>query len=170
MSTKIKPGDKAINFTLPDIDMNLRNLKDFLGTGQKVVLAFSINEFTSRCTKEICEFRDFMYKLINLKAQVIGISVNDPFTNADFVEKNRLCFPVLWDYKRQVFRNYGLCGKKNGEYDDCPYPLRSIFILDTNGTVNYLWVSDNRAAEPEYQEIQRVINETDQSRAVLTRD
>ena len=160
MLSKMKLGEKAFNFTLPDVDMNPRNLTDFLGTGQKVILAFSVNDFTSKCTKEICEFRDSMYRLINLNAQVIGISANDPFTNSDFAEKNRLPIPVLWDYKRQVFRNYGLCGNKEGEYENCRFPMRSILILDSNGVVNYQWATDDPTAEPDYPEIESKIKET----------
>jgi len=159
LSTKIKVGDKALDFTLPDIDMNPRRLGDFLGTGQKILLAFSVNDFTAQCTKESCEFRDFATRLIDLNTNVVGISAKDLFMNADFVEKNRLCFPVLWDYKREVFRNYGLCGKEAGEYESCRFPMRSILILDSNGVVNYRWESDDPTAEPNYQEIQRLMKE-----------
>ena len=76
MSTKIKVGDKAPDFTLPDTDKKPRSLKEFLG--KKIVLAFFVGAFTSTCTKEMCEFRDSMARLIDLNAQVIGISVNDP--------------------------------------------------------------------------------------------
>jgi len=70
-------GDKALKFTLPDTDLKPRSLRDF--QGQKVVLAFFVGAFTSVCTKEMCAFRDSMARLIDLKAQVIGVSVNDPF-------------------------------------------------------------------------------------------
>ena len=103
MSSKIKVGDKAPDFTLPDTDKKQRSLKEFLG--KKVVLAFFVGAFTSTCTKEMCEFRDSMARLTDLKAQVIGISVNDPFSNKAFAEKNRLPFPVLSDYKREVIKD-----------------------------------------------------------------
>ena len=106
MSTKIKIGDKAPDFTLTDTDMQPRNLNDF--SGQKVVLAFFVGAFTSTCTNEVCEFRDSMDRLVDLNAQVIGISVNDPFSNKAFKEKNRLPFPVLSDYNREAIRAYGL--------------------------------------------------------------
>ena len=102
MSTKIKVGDKAPDFTLHDTDKKPRSLKEFLG--KKIVLAFFVGAFTSTCTKEMCEFRDSMAQLIDLNAQVIGISVNDPFTNKAFSEKNRLPFPILSDYNREVTR------------------------------------------------------------------
>ena len=88
MSSEIKVGDKAPDFTLPDTDKQPRSLNEFLG--KKVVLAFFVGAFTSTCTKEMCEFRDSMARLIDLNAQVIGISVNDPFSNKAFAEKNRL--------------------------------------------------------------------------------
>ena len=40
MAINVKVGDKAPDFTLPDIDMKPRSLKEFLG--KKVVLAFFV--------------------------------------------------------------------------------------------------------------------------------
>ena len=150
-------GDKAFGFALPDVDMNPKNLQDFLG--QKIVLAFSVSAFTAKCTKEMCEFRDFMARLINLNAQVIGISVNDPFTNSELIEKNRLRFPILWDSKRVVFKAYGLESENFPLHDGSSESKRAIFILDPKGVVQYIWVSGNSACEPDYQEIQNKIEE-----------
>jgi len=157
MANKIKVGDKAPDFTLPDTEMKQRSLKEFMG--QKVVLAFFPGAFTSTCTKEMCAFRDSMTRLTDLKAQVIGISVNDPFSNKGFVEKNRLPFPVLSDYKRETIKNYGLELPNFAGLDGYTAAKRSIFILDPNGIVRYVWVSDNPAVEPNYQEIQKALEE-----------
>ena len=157
MANKIKVGDKAPDFTLPDTDMKQRSLKEFLG--QNVVLAFFPGAFTSTCTKEMCEFRDSMARLTDLKAQVIGISVNDPFSNKGFVEKNRLPFPVLSDYKRETIKNYGLELPNFAGLDGYTAAKRSIFILDQKGIVRYVWVSDNPAVEPNYQEILKALEE-----------
>ena len=152
MSSKIKVGDKAPDFTLPDTDIKLTSLKDF--QGQKIVLAFFVGAFTSTCTKEMCEFRDSMSRLTDLNAQVVGISVNDPFSNKAFVEKNRLPFPVLSDYKREVVTTYGLELPDFAGLDGYMVAKRSIFIIDEKGIVRYVWVSDDPAVEPNYQEIQ----------------
>jgi peroxiredoxin len=82
--------------------MKSRNLHEFLV--KKVALAFFVGAFTSTCTKEVCTFRDSMARLIDLNAKVMGISVNDPFSNKEFSEKNRLPFPVLSDYRREVIK------------------------------------------------------------------
>jgi peroxiredoxin len=85
MGTKIKVGDKAPDFTLPDIDKNPRSLHEFLG--KKVVLAFFVGAFTSICTIEVCAFRDSMTRLIDLNAQVVGIAVTDPSRTRHFQRK-----------------------------------------------------------------------------------
>ena len=155
MVSQIKVGDKAPNFTLPDVDLKPRSLKEFMG--QKTVLAFFVGAFTSTCTKEMCEFRDSMARLIDLKTQVIGISVNDPFSNKGFAEKNRLSFPILSDYKREVIKAYGLELPNFAGLNGYTVAKRSIFILDENGTVRYAWISDDPAVEPNYQEIQKTL-------------
>jgi peroxiredoxin len=87
----VNVGDKALDFTLPDTDRKPRKLSEFFG--KKLVLAFFPGAFTSVCTKEMCTFRDSMTTLNGLNAQVVGVSVNDPFSNKGFVERNLLIFP-----------------------------------------------------------------------------
>jgi peroxiredoxin len=157
MVSKINVGDKAPDFTLPDVDLKPRSLKEFLG--QKIVLAFFVGAFTSTCTKEMCEFRDSMARLIDLNAQVIGLSVNDPFSNKGFTEKNRLPFPILSDYKREVIRTYELELPNFAGLNGHTVAKRSIFVIDSKGIVRYVWVSDNPAVEPNYQEIQKALEQ-----------
>jgi peroxiredoxin len=148
----IRVGEKAPDFTLPDTDLKLRSLKDFMT--QRVVLAFFVGAFTSVCTKEMCEFRDSMARLTNLKAQVIGISVNDPFSNKVFAEKNKLPYPILSDYKREVIKAYGIELPDFAGLNGYTAAKRSIFIIDSKGKVQYVWVSDIPTVEPNYQEIE----------------
>jgi peroxiredoxin len=155
MANQIKVGDKAPAFTLPDTDLKPRSLKDFLG--RKVVLAFFVGAFTSVCTKEMCAFRDSMARLIDLKAQVIGISVNDPFSNQAFAEKNRLSFPILSDYNRQVIKTYGVETPDFAGLDGYTVAQRSIFIVDKNGKVRYVWTTEDPTIEPNYKEIESAL-------------
>jgi peroxiredoxin len=155
MANQIKVGDKAPDFTLPDTDMKPRKLNEFLG--KKVVLAFFVGAFTSVCTKEMCAFRDSMARLIDLKAQVIGISVNDPFSNKAFAEKNRLTFPILSDYNRQVIKTYGVETPDFGGLKGYTVAKRSIFIVDKNGVVRYVWTTEDPTIEPDYREIEKAL-------------
>jgi peroxiredoxin len=155
MPNQIKVGDNAPDFTLPDTDLKPRSLKEFLG--RKIVLAFFVGAFTSVCTKEMCAFRDSMARLIDLKAQVIGISVNDPFSNKEFAEKNRLTLPILSDYNREVIRTYGIEMHNFAGLDGYTVAERSIFIIDKDGTVRYVWMSEDPTVEPDYAEIEKAL-------------
>ena len=152
MLTKIQVGDKAPDFTLPDTDLKPRSLKEFIGN--KTLLAFFVGAFTSVCTKEMCTFRDSMSRLIDLKAQIVGIAVTDPFSNKAFAEKNRLSFPILSDYKREVIKAFGIQLPDFAGLEDYSTAKRSIFILDKDGIVRYVWITDNPAVEPNYGEIE----------------
>jgi peroxiredoxin len=149
----IKVGDKAPDFTLPDTDMKLQSLHEFLG--QKVVLAFFVTAFTVTCTMEACKFRDSMDRLTDLEAQVIGISVNDVPSNREFADRNHLPFPVLSDNNHEALKAYGLTPEDAVGPDGNEYVKRSIFIIDKIGVVRYVWVADSGSVEPDYDEIQR---------------
>jgi peroxiredoxin/cytidylate kinase len=169
MVNKVKVGDKAPDFSLLDVENRTRSLKDFLG--QKVVLVFFVGAFTSTCTKERCVFRDSMAQLIDLKAQIVGVDVNVPFSNKVLAVKNRLPFPILSDYKREVLERYGFemsdFAGHEGQHIACcwgsgcyPIAKRSIFILDEKGIIRYMWISDNPADEPSYEEIKKILEHT----------
>ncbi len=166
MVNRVKVGDKAPDFILTDVDNRTRSLREFLG--QKVVLVFFVGAFTSECTKEICVFRDSMARLIDLKAQIVGIDVNVPISNKVLAVKNKLPFPILSDHKREVLETYGLevtdYAGRQGQFVACcwgsgcyPIAKRSIFILDEKGIIRYTWVSDNPTDEPKYEEIKKVL-------------
>jgi len=155
MQGKISVGQKAPGFTLPDTELKPRKLRVFLD--RKVVLAFYPGAFTSVCTKEMCTFRDSIVKLNDLKAQVVGISVNDPFSNKAFAERNMLNFPLLSDYDREVVELYGVAAKDFAGLKGYTAAKRSIFIVDKDGIVRYVWISEDPRIEPNYEEIERVL-------------
>jgi len=150
-------GDKAPDFTLPDTDRKPRKLSEFVG--KKLVLAFFPGAFTSVCTKEMCAFRDSMTRLNELKAQVVGVSVNDPFSNKGFAERNMLNFPLLSDYNREVVRLYDVEFKDFAGLRGYSVAKRSVFLLDKNGVVRYRWVSEDPGIEPNYKEIEDALSQ-----------
>jgi peroxiredoxin len=95
-----------------------------------------------------------MARLTNLKAQVIGVAVSDPFSNKAFAEKNMLPFPILSDYKREVIRTYGIELADFAGLKGYSTAKRAIFILDKDGTVRYVWVTEDPRIEPNYGEIE----------------
>jgi peroxiredoxin len=153
----VNVGEKAPDFELLDTDLKKRSLSEFLAKSRYVVLAFFPGAFTSVCTKEMCTFRDRMARLNNLDAEVIGISVDSPFAQKAFKEANMLNFTLLSDFNREVIEKYnvvlpdllGLGLKKLAK--------RAVFIIDPKGIVVYKWVSEDPRVEPDYDEIERVL-------------
>lgn len=149
-------GNRAVDFKLFDTDRKERSLDEF--KGKKVALAFFPGAFTGACTKEMCAFRDAMTNFNEMNAQVIGVSVDSPFANKAFAEANKLNFPLLSDYTREVSQMYG------GVYNDFAglrgytAAKRSVFVLDQTGVVKYKWVSDDPGKEPPYEEITKILN------------
>jgi peroxiredoxin len=141
-------NQKMPDFQLHDQDRKLRGLKDF--QGKKIVLAFFPGAFTGVCTKEMCTFRD---SLANLPGDVVAVSVNDPFTNKAFADANRLQFPILSDYGREVVKRLNIFHNDFAGLKGYTAAKRSVFILDKNGQVRYKWVSEDPAKEPNYEEV-----------------
>ena len=144
----VEIGGKLPDFQLHDQDRKLRSLKEF--QGKKLVLAFFPGAFTGPCTKEMCTFRD---SLQNLPGQVVGVSVNDPFTNKAFADTHNLKFPILSDYTRETIKKLNIFHNDFVGLNGYTVAKRSVFILDQNGAVRYKWVSEDPAKEPNYDEI-----------------
>jgi peroxiredoxin len=154
---KVGVNHEAPDFALPDTELKLRKLSEF--KGKNVVLAFFPGVFTSLCTKEMCAFRDSMSRLNELKSQVVGISVNDPWSNKGFSERNMLSFPLLSDYNREVIKLYGIEFKDFGGLKGYNVAKRSVFVLDREGIMRYRWVSEEPGSQPNYKEIEDALNQ-----------
>jgi peroxiredoxin len=151
----VRIGEKAPEFTLADTDKKPRSLKEFYG--KKTVLAFFPGAFTGVCTKEMCALRDSMSRFNDLNAQIVGISVDAPFSNKAFAAQNNLQFPILSDYGRSVIKTYGIVHENFSGLSGYEASKRSVFVLDNAGVVRYAWVSENPGVEPNYDEISKAL-------------
>jgi peroxiredoxin len=155
-SMDLRVGDKAPGFTLIDGDRKPRSLSEFLG--KRTVLAFFPGAFTGVCTKEMCTFRDSLSRFNELKAQVVGISVDAPFSNKAFATQNNLQFPILSDYSRSTVKEYGIVLNDFAGLTGYAAAKRSVFVLDEGGVIRYAWVTDNPGVEPNYDEISKALS------------
>ncbi|MDX1915670.1 MAG: peroxiredoxin [Methylophilus sp.] len=101
----LKPDAMAPDFQLPDANGEIKSLKHY--AGKWVVLYFYPKDDTPGCTKEACHFRDDLHQLDKLGAQVIGVSVDDTQSHAEFSKKYNLPFPLLADKNGKVAAQYG---------------------------------------------------------------
>ncbi len=159
-SEMVNQGEKAPNFTLPDHERKPHSLQELLKPRGATLVAFFPGAFTSVCTKEMCALRDSLSEFNKLNAQVVGIDVNDPWTNKAFVEKNSLNFPVLSDYTRDIVHQYNVFHENFGNLKGYTVAKRSVFILDQNGVVTYKWVTEDPSKEPNYEELKKAVAKT----------
>ena len=148
-------GQTAPEFTLHDTDRGRRSLSEF--KGKNVVLAFFPGAFTGTCTTEMCALRDRMNRFNSLNAQVLGISVDPPFSQKVWAENNGLNFPVLSDFNRQAVNLYGIPLQDLAGMEGYVAAKRAVFVLDKGGVVRYKWEAPAPGNEPLYDEIEEAL-------------
>ena len=123
-------GAAAPDFKLQDQNGEWHTLSQY--KGQWVVLYFYPKDDTPGCTTEACNFRDDILKLNKMGVQVLGVSVQDVKSHADFAAKYHLPFPLLADSEQKVATTYGVLTS---------YPVigsvahRETFIVDPKGSI-----------------------------------
>src|SRR6476620_6653835 len=142
-------GTKAPDFTLPDHERQAVTLRQY--RGQPVVLAFFPAAFSSVCEKELCRFRDSIVRLNQSRAQVLGVSVDTFFTLKAFHDQQKLSFPLLSDFNKQVIRDYGVFNEDMVGLKGIA--KRAVFVLDKYGVVRHREVLEDARNEPNYDKV-----------------
>ena len=126
---RVRTGDRAPDFELPDETGTARKLSDLTASGP-VVLFFYPAAMTAGCTQESCHFRDLAGDFAEVGAQPVGISADTVEKQHEFSERHSLGYPLLSDPDRTVAAAYGvkrgLAGLPN---------RRATFVIDGDGTV-----------------------------------
>ena len=154
MSLKI--GQPAPDFTLYDTEkrpVKLSELQD-----QNVLLLFFPLAFTSTCTQELCSVRDNLKMYESLEVLPVGISVDSLFSLKKFKEEQKLNFPLLSDFNKEVSKAYGSLYETWG-YGWKGVGKRSAFLIDKDGIVRYAEVLENAGELPDFKAIQGKIRE-----------
>ena len=100
----LKKHQDAPDFTLKSTsgnDLNLNELK-----GEPLILFFYPKNFTTVCTKEVCEFRDAFSEFKGLNIKVFGISQDTISSHEKFKKENQLPFDLLSDPNGKVAKKY----------------------------------------------------------------
>ncbi|MBS4727253.1 thioredoxin-dependent thiol peroxidase [Mycobacterium sp. SM1] len=130
---RLKPGDKAPAFSLPDADGHTVSLADF--RGRRLIVYFYPAALTPGCTKEACDFRDNLRDLNESGLNVVGISPDPPAKLAKFRDTHRLTFPLLSDPDRSVLAAWGAYGNKQMYGKTVQGVIRSTFVVDEKGRI-----------------------------------
>jgi peroxiredoxin len=148
-------GSPAPDFTLTSHDRQPVTLS--AQRGHPVVLAFFPAAFSSVCQKELCTFRDQLARLNHAHAQVYGISVDTFFALKAFHTDQKLTFPLLSDFNKQVIREYDVFNEDMVGLKGIA--KRAVFVIDGAGVVRYRQVLDDARNEPDYEKVLAAVDE-----------
>ena len=148
-----KTGEAAPTFTLPDQHGKSHALTEF--RGKWVVLYFYPKDDTPGCTQEACSFRDDLNQIKAIGAQVVGVSVDDSDSHAEFAQKYHLPFPLLADMNGAVAARYGALLN----LQLMKFAKRYTFLIDPEGRIAkvYLKVETSRHSKDIIDDLQRLV-------------
>jgi len=151
---KIEPGNAAPDFSLYDTDKNKITLSQL--KGETVLLLFFPAAFTGTCTTELCYVRDNLSWYNKVNAKVFGISVDMVYSLAKYKAEQKINFPLLSDFNKEVSSAYG-CLYDTFSYEMKGVSKRSAFIVDKNGIVRYAEVLEKATNLPDFAAIQQAL-------------
>jgi peroxiredoxin len=133
----IPVGSKAPEFTLKSktaaglVDVKL---SENFGKKNTVLLFFPL-AFTSVCTQEMCDVTAGLNAYGGLNADIIGISVDSPFAQEAWAQKEKIGIRLASDLNKKTAEAYGtllsdLIGLGS-------VSARAAFVIDKNGAVQY---------------------------------
>lgn len=132
----------AVGTKAPDFSLKSKNsggvtdikLSNNLGKKNTVVLFFPL-AFTSVCTQEMCDISQGINAYTGLNADVIGISVDSPFSQEAWAQKEKITITLASDLNKTTAKAYGVL------LDDLlgfgSTAARAAFVVDKNGVVQY---------------------------------
>jgi peroxiredoxin len=86
-------------------------------------------------------------KLEAADTQVLGVSMDSPFSNFNFAQQNGVTFPLLSDLDAKVIKEYGLEKEYTIQGEKMMSARRATFLIDKSGKVIEQQV-ENDAVDP----------------------
>ena len=127
-------GSKAPNFTLKS--KNAEGLSDVsLPVGKNTVLLFFPLAFTGVCTQELCDITAGLGAYSALNAEVIGISVDSPFAQEAWAQKEKIGITLVSDLNKETTKAYDVLFPMLAGIGDTS--ARAAFVIDKNGVIQY---------------------------------
>jgi peroxiredoxin len=130
-------GTKAPDFSLKSkqstglVDVKLSN-----NFGKKnTVLLFFPAAFTGVCTAELCDVTAGLSNYTGLNADIIAISVDTPFAQEAWAQKEKIGITLASDLNKDVTKAYDVLFPMLAGAGDTS--ARAAFVIDKNGVIQY---------------------------------
>jgi peroxiredoxin len=153
----IPVGSKAPDFTLKSkqasglVDVKLSN-----NLGKKnTVLLFFPAAFTGVCTQEMCDITGGIGAYSSLNADVIGISVDTPFAQEAWAQKEKIGITLASDLNKEVIKKYNVVFPMLAGIGDTA--ARAAFVVDKSGIVQYSEQTPSPKELPNFNEVKATL-------------
>ena len=150
-------GTKAPDFTLKSktatglVDVTLSTN---FGNKNTVLLFFPL-AFTSVCTKELCDLTAGLNAYADLGATVIGVSVDSPFAQEAWAQKEKITITLASDLNKEVIKKYEVVFPMLAGVGDTA--ARAAFVIDKAGVVQYAEQTATPKDLPNFDAIKTVL-------------
>ncbi|MEK9949414.1 MAG: redoxin domain-containing protein [Verrucomicrobiales bacterium] len=153
----ISVGTKAPDFTLKS--KNAEGVSDIslssnIGQKNTVILFFPL-AFTGVCTTELCDVTAGLGQYSDLNADVIGISVDSPFAQEAWAQKENIGITLASDLNKKTAADYGVL------LDDLlgfgATSARAALVVDKDGVVQYSEQTPTPKDLPNFDAIQETL-------------
>mgnify|MGYP003481504558 FL=1 len=144
MINSIQIGKRAPNFVSVGVYKNRLGkirLSDYYGK-KYVILIFYPANFTSVSSTELIQLSDTIYEFRKLSTQILGISVDSPFSHLHYLLSKRtqggvaqLNYPLVSDLNRTITKHYEIL-------TDDGFSFPALFIVDKEGIIQYYTVNN----------------------------
>ena len=125
--------------------------------GEKnTLLLFVPLAFTGVCTQELCDISGGLDAYSDLNANVIAISVDSPFAQAQWAEKENISITLASDLNKKTAADYDVL------LDDLlglgSVSARAAFVIDKEGTVQYAEQTETPKDLPNFDAIKEALS------------
>jgi peroxiredoxin len=129
-------------------------LSENFGKKNTVVLFFPL-AFTSVCTKEMCDITAGLNSYSGLNADVIAISVDSPFAQEAWGQREKIGIKLASDLNKEVIKQYDVVFPMLAGVGDTA--ARAAFVIDKNGVVQYSEQTPTPKDLPNFTAIQETL-------------
>jgi peroxiredoxin len=91
--------------------------------------------FTGVCTQELCDVTAGMSSYSGLNADVIAVSVDTPFAQEAWAQKEKINLTLASDLNKEIIKKYDVVFPMLAGVGDTA--ARAAFVIDKSGVVQY---------------------------------
>lgn len=143
----IEVGDKVSNFSVPGVcdgEIKTYSLQELTANGPVLIGVYPM-DFNEVCTRQMCLLSDMNWYEYKNNLSIVGINTHGPYSHMKLAEQEDIDYPLLCDMGGKVLESLGVLQEEYAGFDRVPH--RSIFLVDSEGIVQFRWIADDNLDE-----------------------